>query len=254
MSKITQILSSIPISHSKPLLEEYDAIVQNYMEKRWSPSEMSGGRFSEIVYSILLGIANRQFSPKPNKPKDMPTACKQLENQSGLPRSFQILIPRLLPALYEVRNHRGVGHVGGDVDPNHMDATLVLSIVNWIMAELVRELHALDISKAQEIVDKLAERRIPLIWEDGDIKRVLDAKMAIKDQILLLLASSNHGISIDDLLRWTEYKNKSNFMRILSRLHISRLIEMDKKTEVTKILPPGIKCIAALLEKKVAVA
>ena len=35
-------------------------------------------------------------------------------------------------------NNRNVGHVGGDVDPNHMDATGVLAQCNWVMGELVR--------------------------------------------------------------------------------------------------------------------
>ena len=72
------------------------------------------------------------------RPSNFVEACRRLESNSGGPRSFKILIPRLLPLLYEIRNNRNVGHVGGDVDPNHMDATTVLAIVAWVMAELVR--------------------------------------------------------------------------------------------------------------------
>lgn len=68
-----------------------------------------------------------------------------------MPRSFQILIPRLLPALYEIRNNRNVGHVGGDVDPNFMDSTAVLGTANWIMAELVRVFHSVSTPEAQAI-------------------------------------------------------------------------------------------------------
>lgn len=37
-------LSSIPAGLRDPLLHEYESIVQNYMERRWSPSELSGGQ------------------------------------------------------------------------------------------------------------------------------------------------------------------------------------------------------------------
>ena len=56
-------------------------------------------------------------------------------------------------------NNRSVGHIGGDVDPNHMDAVAVLSMANWIMGELVRVYHALNVAEAQQLVDALAEVR-----------------------------------------------------------------------------------------------
>ena len=43
----------------------------------------------------------------------------------------------MIVALYEIRNDRGVGHTGGDVDPNHMDASMVLAGAKWLVAELV---------------------------------------------------------------------------------------------------------------------
>src|SRR5215831_12151768 len=128
-------LAAIPVGLRQPLLTEYQSIVQNFSEHRWSPSELSGGKFCEIVFTILDGHAKSAYPTKPAKPKNFVQACRQLESHAHVPRSFQILIPRLLPALYEVRNNRGVGHVGGDVDPNHMDATFVLASCSWVMAE-----------------------------------------------------------------------------------------------------------------------
>ena len=127
------------------------------------------------------------------------SACRSLENKKSSPRSFQILIPRLLPALFEIRNNRGVGHVGGDVDPNHMDSTAVLSMASWVMAEIVRVFHNVDLSDAQTLVDSLVERRIPLVWQSGNIKRVLDPSMGLKDQILLLISSAPSKVKVEDL-------------------------------------------------------
>ena len=66
---------------------------------------------------------------------------------------------------YEIRNNRGVGHVGGDVDPNHMDAEAVQTMAGWAMAELVRIFHGVKTEEAQETVDALVERKSPIIWE-----------------------------------------------------------------------------------------
>lgn len=244
----TSALATIPIGLRDPLLGEYDSIVQNYMERRWSPAELSGGKFCEIVYTILQGHAKGTYSAKPAKPANFVDACKKLETNSGEPRSFQILIPRLLPALYEIRNNRGVGHVGGDVDPNHMDALAVLSMSNWIMAELVRVLHSVHVDEAQALVDNLVERRVPIVWKGGNMKRVLDPSMPLKDQILVLLASTTGQVAVSDLLLWTDTKNKTYFLKLLRQLHRKRNIEVSSDEATTHLLPPG----SAIVEKLVA--
>ncbi len=232
------ILSNIPDGLRVPLIAEYNCIVQNYMEHRWSPAELSGGKFCEIVYTLLNGYPNN-YAATPSKPNNFVDACKKLENKTNVPRSFQILIPRLLPALYEIRNNRGVGHIGGDVDPNHMDAVAVLSISNWIMGELIRVLHNVSVQDAQVLVDFLTERRIPIIWQSEEMKRVLIPELPISDQILLLVASSSSKVSFDDLFKWLDYDNKQYFKKTLIKLHKDRFIEFNQKENVIEILPPG---------------
>ena len=233
------ILSNIPNGLRNPLIDEYNSIVQNYMEHRWAPSELSGGKFCEIVYTILNGYPSN-YSAAPNKPNNFVDACRRLENKSNVPRSFQILIPRLLPALYEIRNNRNVGHIGGDVDPNHMDAVAVLSMSNWIMGELIRVYHNVDIKEAQTLVDYLTERRIPIVWQSEEIKRVLIPDLPIPDQILLLVASSSAKVTFDDLFAWLDYNNKQYFKKALIKLHNDRYIEYNQKRNDIEILPPGM--------------
>ena len=162
----SEALSAIPIALREPLLKEYSSIVQNYSEHRWSPSELSGGLFCEIVYTILEGHASGTYASAPSKPRDFVGACRRLEENTHVPRSFQILIPRLLPALYEVRNNRGVGHTGGDVDPNHMDATFGRTNCNWVMGEFSARLNKAEIGVADA---PLAPTRLA-----GLIRRIAD--------------------------------------------------------------------------------
>lgn len=248
--KASVALSAIPSGLRLPLIAEYQSIVQNFLEHRWLPSELSGGRFSEIVYTILDGFAKKTYAPAPKKPSNFKDACNKLESAAGVPRSFQILIPRLLPALYEVRNNRSVGHVGGDVDPNHMDSAAVLAMCNWVMCELVRVYHNLPTTDAQKVVDSLAEMRIPVIWSDGNVKRVLQPKLKLKQQLLLLIATSVPDVSIQDLIAWTEYENKAYFMNALRELHKMRQIEFTEPTGRAQILPPGTKEVEKLVREK----
>ena len=252
MITAAQALSSVPPGLREPLIAEYKAIVQNFLEQRWLPSELSGGRFSEIVYTILDGHAKGAFAQKPSKPSNFPDACKKLENNAGphVPRSFQILIPRMLPALYEIRNNRSVGHVGGDVDPNHMDSVAVLSMCNWVMAELVRVFHSLTVAQAQGIVDAIAEVRLPVIWSDGGVKRVLRTDLGSQEQLLLLVSVSIPGATSEELVRWTEHKNTKSLLQTLRRLHAKRFIEFNDTTHKVRILPPGAKFVQELVRRK----
>lgn len=245
-----QALAAIPPGIRDPLLAEYREIVKNFMERRWSPAELSAGRFCEIVFTILDGFAKGSYAATPAKPPNFVQGCRGLESNTSVPRSFQILIPRMLPALYEVRNNRGVGHVGGDVDPNHMDAVLVLSMCNWIIAELVRVLHGTTVVEATQVVDSLVERRIPLVWQGGTTKRVLDPSLSLKDTALLLIAESPTTVAVDDLFLWTGYDNRGYFLRLLRKLHGDRLIELSSDQKTVEILPPGSKHVEALVASK----
>ena len=247
MTNPALFLATIPAGLRAPLLDEYRSIVQNFFERRWSPAELSGGKFSEIVYTILDGHAKGTFAATPSKPSNFVGACRLLENNAHVPRSFQVLIPRLLPALYEIRNNRGVGHVGGDVDPNHMDATSVVGNANWVMAELVRVFHNVSVDDAQAVVDALVEQRIPIVWEVAGAKRILRTDLQLKDQVLVLLASSATGVSVDDLAKWTEYADGAYFRRTLRALHSSRLIEFQETAGLVHLLPPGSAAISRTL-------
>jgi hypothetical protein len=243
----SRVLATLPQALREELLDSYQKIMSNYLERRWEPSELNGGKFCEVVYSIVDGALKGSFPANASKPANMLAACQALEKQSSDPnrvgdRSLRILIPRLLPMLYEIRNNRGVGHVGGDVDPNHMDAEAVQVMAGWVMAELVRIFHGVKTEEAQETVDALVERKSPLIWEVLGKRRVLDAKMTAKNQVLVLLHHSPGWVSAADLLNWVEYSNPSKFRTVvLKQLHDARLIEFDAVNQRASISPLGVK-------------
>lgn len=244
---IALLLSNIPDGLKKPLITEYNSIVQHFMEKRWTAAELSGGKFCEIVYTILDGHAKGTYLAVPIKPSNFVDACKRLENNSNVPRSFQILIPRMLPALYEIRNNRSVGHVGGDVDPNPMDANAVLAMCSWIIGELIRVFHNTGIVEAQKIVDFITNRKIPLVWETDKIKRVLNPKIPLNSQILLLVASNSSTTKVTELLKWLDYKDKAYFLRTLKKLHKDKNVNISEDSEEVEILPPGTMKVEKLI-------
>ena len=245
MLDASKVLAGIPAGLRDPLFQSYTEIVTNFAEHRWEPSELNGGKFCEVVYTLIDGAISGSFPAKPSKPGNMVLACRALEGTTQQPsrvgdRSLRVLIPRILPALYEIRNNRNVGHVGGEVDPNLMDATAVFGMASWILAELVRIFHKISIREAQETVDALVERKIGLVWDLGQIKRVLDPEMNKDNQTLVLLYSKSSWTTDQDLYESVEYSTKTLFRRnILLPLHKARLIEYDPKGCRARISPLG---------------
>ena len=236
-------LSGISFGLRRELLNAFGHIVRNFRERRWEPSELNGGKLCEVVYSILLGYVDGKFPGRAKKPRNMVDACRALESadSSTFPRSVRIQIPRALIALYEIRNNRGVGHVGGDVDPNHMDATFVLETSKWIMAELVRVFHQVDTTRASQIVSDLVEKTVPVVWEVGEKRRVLDAALSMKDKTLLLLYSTSGPVREKDLILWVEHSNAAVFRRdVLRRCHRDRLLEYDAQNGIVHLSPTGV--------------
>lgn len=236
-------LTGIPPGLRHELLEALSEIVRNFREGRWEPSELNGGKLCEVVHSILRGHVDVKFPKKATKPRNMVDACRALESADAtqFPRAVRIQIPRLLIGLYEVRNSRGVGHVGGDVDPNHMDAKLVLESSKWIVAELVRVFHEIDTAAATRVVDDLVEKTVPIVWEVGSKRRVLDPSLSKKDQTLLLLYSVSGPVSDRDLVSWVEHSNASTYRRdVLRRCHRDRLVEYNEESGEVELSPTGI--------------
>ena len=239
-----ELLGMLPEGLREELLTEFNHILSNFREGRWEPAELDGGKLCEVVYSILAAHFAGSFPDSASKPSNMVDACKALEvTGKKFPRSLAIQIPRMIVALYEVRNNRGVGHVGGDVDPNSMDAVVVLRTAKWILAELVRVFHATDVQTATTAVDSLASRQIPVVWEVEGKKRVLDSGLTYRDRMLLLLYSAPGAVAESELRDWVEHPRPTDFRKVLQAAHGDKLIEYRQGEGLVYLSPTGVRYV-----------
>jgi hypothetical protein len=236
-------LAHLPSGLRQGLLDEFQKITKNYREGRWEAAELDGGRFSEVAYTILAGhLDNDNFATTASKPSNFEQSCRTLGNAgSAYSKSARVTIPRVLVALYEFRNNRGVGHVGGDVSANHMDAEFVLHSAQWVVAEFVRMFHGTDLRTATAIVDALVDRTVPAIWEINGVKRVLDTSMNLADKTLLLLHATTGAVTDRQLAKNLEQDKLTNYRRVLNKLHSAKLVEYDAVTGVVTLSPTGIR-------------
>jgi hypothetical protein len=96
---------SLPIGLRDDLLNAYNDIVKNYAERRWEPASLNGGKLCEAAYTMVRGLADRKFPARSKKPRNMIDACKDMEQETAHARSVKIQVPRVIVALYEIRNN-----------------------------------------------------------------------------------------------------------------------------------------------------
>lgn len=230
------------------LLDAFQQVVKNYAEHRWEPSELNGGKLCESAYTILEGYFSGTYKQRAQKPRDLVRACRNLEKEQGC-RSARIQIPRMIIALYEIRNNRGVGHAGGSVNPNQMDATAVVYMSKWVVAELVRLLHGLTTEEAADIVEALMVREVSLVWRSGNKRRVLATGLSARKGTLLLLSGLSEARE-SDLASWLEQKRPADYRsKVLKPMHRERLIEYEQTAGTVMLLPPGVAAAELLIRE-----
>lgn len=242
---IEDALGRVPAKLKAKLLLTYRELKESFLHGRFELSGLKGGKFCEVALRILQNELTGTFIPFGSKIPNYKLECEKLEKlpSSVGPESLRILVPRALMFLYTLRNKRDIGHVGGDIDANEIDAATCIRLADWCLCELIRVFYALPIEEAQSLVDSIAERRLPLVWEVVGKKRILHTGLGYKGQVLLLLYAHPGGsLPVEDLLEWTEGSRKDNFVRsVILPLHSARLVEYDRGTSFVFISPTGSK-------------
>ena len=239
--------SSIPKQFRTKLLKHYRSLKSAHLEGRFDTCGLKTGKLCETLLRFLQQELTATFIPFRNKIPNFQEECAKLEQlprSSGV-ESFRIVTPRALNFLYTMRNKRDIGHIAGDLDANEIDAATCVRLADWCLCELLRVTYALPLEEAQTLLNSIAERKLPVVWEVMGRKRILAGGLDYKSQVLLLLYSaSDVGVAIEDLFEWTEYSHKSNFkVTVIGALHKKRLIEHDKDTDFVIISPAGMKAV-----------
>jgi len=239
--------SALPKDLVDALLTAYGEIETNYVYRKWKASELDAGHFVEAVRRVIEYRLFGKYTPigkaLPNFSEQVLRSYEQVVGDE----SYRVLIPRVLRAIYGIRNKRGVGHLG-PISPNEMDATLILYNVKWVLAEVVRLESGLDPSETQAAIDYVVEREVPLLWKSGAVVRVMEKGIRAREQVLLLL-SDDSPQSEADLREQCEYKNSTNFRKILKQMHADKLIFLGADSKCL-LMPNGIAAAEEIVRRR----
>lgn len=240
-------LQAIPKTFRGRILASYSDLKRRVSEAKydssWDAAGLSAGKFCESVIRFLQQKLLGSYLPFGKHIPNFAGECLKLIQapETAGHESLRISIPRALVFLYTLRGKRDIGHVGGDVTANEIDALTVVRVCDWVVCELIRLLHGMSLEDAQSLVDTLAQRSIPDIWTVAGRKRVLRLDLSYKDKTLLLLYSEpSSGVMLEDLLAWVEHSNKTIYCRdVLVPLHKDKLVEFNRDEAIVYISPLG---------------
>jgi len=241
LPSIKDALSTIPDGLRNPLIEEFEQALGEYRAADWEKVGLKAGKFCEIAHCVCEGHATGTYAATPSKPSNFPQACRNLEQHNGAKgKSLCMQVPKVLAALYELRNNRAIGHVSAEVSPNHMDAELFLRGMKWVMGELVRNYSKLPLADSHAVVEAVTARTFQIVWSSKDVRRVLEPAKTAGQKVLILLYAEGKTVSVAQLQSWVEYKNGTDFKRkVLKDLHKKAFIQFDENANTVQILPTG---------------
>ncbi|HOZ49423.1 MAG TPA: hypothetical protein PLO37_04275 [Candidatus Hydrogenedentes bacterium] len=256
-SPLEAALAGVPAQFRERLIASYEGLKCNHAEGRYEAAGLSAGKFCEVVLRLLQHAVTGSSIPFGAKMPNFADECRKLVTSpaGSAIESLRAVVPRALVFMYTMRSKRGIGHIGGDVEANQIDSATLARLADWTVCELIRVYHGLSLEEAQDLVDVLATRAIPDVWEVGGRKRVLRDGLSASEQVLLLLYSEPTSyILAEDLCTWVEYSQSSMFKRnILRPLHKKRLIELDEESAVVYLSPTGVRKVEQGILKTTAV-
>ncbi len=228
-SKVQALLNlSLPNDVVTAIMQNYVNALGEYRKENWQYFGNEIGQFVECTRRLIEFIVQGTFTPLINK---LPIFNEKILTQwacasSAIDEAYRIIIPRVLFSMYCIRNKRGMVHKN-HIDPNRMDATILLYNSKWVLSEFVRLNSTFSFEETYELVNSIMNKEINFIWNIGSATRILDTKMSCADKILCLLYLEDKQTE-SSLFNSIEYSNLSTFRNVLQRLHSARMIEYTK--------------------------
>lgn len=230
--------AGVPGELAREVLASFSEAKRRFHLADFMPNAVAGGRFSEAVLRLLEWTTTGSYVPLADPKFKAETIINKL---ASLPagshsESTRLHIPRAVRVIYDMRNKRNTAHLSDGIDPNTQDATLVVSTMGWILAELVRLHHSVTAHEAQQVIDGLVTREVPMIQVFDGQPRILKS-VGVSDQVLILLYwAGQDAVSKTVLSGWLLPSMRTNLTRTLNNLHSRNLIHFANSAAQLTIL------------------
>lgn len=174
--------------HIAAVMRHYQKATEKFQLGDWETVIDKGGKFVEAVLKTLWVHIGETVPPHKSF-----KAGAIIDGLAKAPATHddavRLTIPRACRVIYDIARNRGGRHDPDEINPNQMDATLVVATSSWILADLLRyaQKGGRDVTSVSELVTSLNERKFPF-FEDIDGRSYFNLKgLSARDVELLAL-------------------------------------------------------------------
>ncbi len=171
----------------------------DFQQREWDDANAKAGKFVEAVLKALWREAGEVVLKGKNFKAG--TILDQIDKKTTLTDSLRLTIPRACRFVYEVASNRGARHDADEIEASEMDATAVMAMCSWILAEMISySQKGLDLDEAKAVADSVIKRKYPFIEEIDGRVYVEIANSAREAAVLILWHKYPKRISEDNAL------------------------------------------------------
>lgn len=194
------LAQAIDAQLAKQLIEEFVAVEEAFLLRKWKYSELDGGRFAEVAARIVYAIDSGNLSLS----KSVDDCLRYVDNEqvshSFPERQGAIHITKVIRAIYKLRSQRGAVHVSPSYTANEIDSKLIVECVRWVLADLLRIFVSSDREKVADAVRSLARFPQPIIRRYNEIPLLQSVTFTTEEEVLAHLLDASNGLTTADLI------------------------------------------------------
>lgn len=250
--KLSKLLGAqFAAKHIDAAVEHYQDAVHEFQLGEWEQSIAKCGKFVEAVLKALWTYVGE---PVPSGKHFKAGALMDgLTNKPAtIADTIRLTMPRACRLVYDVASNRGGRHDAGEVDPNEMDASMVVSSSSWILAEMLRfsQKGAMATDTVAGLVASLNQRKFPFTENiDGRLYFSLKGLSARDIELLTLWRIHPRRMSRKEPIAAAKRHGNSEANAAVGLSRLNRLVDDDGDGNL-RLLITGIQQAEKLIASK----
>jgi hypothetical protein len=233
--------AKFPAKHVDSALDHYGTMIGEFKKGEWEKSIVRAGKLVEaILKSLWVSCGNTVPKAKDFK---VDHVIRELEKipVATAEDSLRLTIPRACRFIYDIASNRGARHDPDEIDPNVMDASAVVSLCGWMIAEMLRNAQkGLDPAGARDLVLRLTQKTFPNLEEIGDRVYFHVTGLSARTAALLRLWHAHpRRVSQRELIQHTERHGFTHANAKAGLARLGRVVDDDGQGNL-RLLSPGI--------------
>lgn len=238
---VALIAPAVDTTLARQLLDEFINCERRFVLGDWEPAMLDGGQFAEIAARIVYHVDSGNL----NRRKSVDACLRYIEdptnnNAHGFPhRRSALHLCRVFRTLYKFRSQRGAIHIDPDYSANELDSSLVISLVRWITAEILRIFWTGDTATIAKAIQEIVRYEVPAILTFDDKRLVLRTDCTTEEEALLLLHNAGErGLTRSEIGDGIP-RSASAVSTALSRLKSAKKREVVLRSDSRYVLTPN---------------